>query len=188
MEPPPIKPTFNGDLEKLPFFLNQVWAHFDRYAYVYLNDAMMVNTVEANLEGDVAEWVTNLHDEGAPELLDANLFMEQLRARFEDESQALQVVKATHHLKQKGHLAKEYVWAFQRVAGRLGQWPERSLIHYFKEGLDHDHDLAGAFSEKECDTLPPHQATKCAIVILPDAKLPKPKMSSMISREMNELR
>lgn len=80
MEPPPIKHTFSGDPKELPFFLNQVWAHFDQTAYVYLNDAMMVNAVAANLEGEATEWVTSLHNEGASDLLDANLFMEQLRA------------------------------------------------------------------------------------------------------------
>lgn len=89
MEPPPINPTFDGDPKKPSFFLNQVWANFDQYAYAYLDDAMMVNTVVANLKGEVAEWVTNPHNLGASELLDANLFMEQLRTRFEDESQAL---------------------------------------------------------------------------------------------------
>lgn len=78
MEPPTNKPTFDGDPKKRPFFLNQVWAHFDQYAYTYL-DAMMVNAVVANI-GEAAEWVTNLHDEEALELLDASLFMELLTA------------------------------------------------------------------------------------------------------------
>lgn len=56
------------------------------------------------------------------ELLDANLFMEQLRVRFEDESQALKAEKEIHCLRQSGCLVKEYVREFWRVAGRLGQW------------------------------------------------------------------
>lgn len=82
--------------------------------------------------------MTNLHDEEVPELWDANLFIEQLRARFEVESQALQAEKEIHHLKQSGCLMKEYVQEFQRVTGLLGQWPKRSVIHYFKQGLDCD--------------------------------------------------
>lgn len=97
----------------------------------------MVNAMTANLEGEATEWVTNLHDDGAPELLDVNLFMEQLRASFEDESQALQAKKEIHFLRQRGRPAK-YVRDFRRVTGRLRQWSERSLIHYFKQGLDRD--------------------------------------------------
>lgn len=110
----------------------------DRYAHTYSDDATIVNAVAANMEGEAVEWVTNLHDEGTPELLDANLFMEQLRVRFEDESQALQAEKEIDHLRQRGRPAKEYVREFWRVAGHLGQWPEWSLIHYFKQGLDCD--------------------------------------------------
>lgn len=38
IEPPPIKATFNGSLEKLVFFLNQVWAHLDQYGPGYFDD------------------------------------------------------------------------------------------------------------------------------------------------------
>lgn len=41
-----------------------------------------------------------------------------------------------------------------------------------------------AFSEKECDILPPHCPTDCAIEILPEAKLPKPKMYSITPKEL----
>lgn len=67
-----------------------------------------------------------------------NLFIEQLKARFEDESEALQVEKEIHCLRQRGSPMKEYVQEFQRVTGCLGQWPELSLIHYFKQRLDRD--------------------------------------------------
>lgn len=59
LEPPPIKPMFEGDPERLPFFLNQVWVHHDCYAYAYPDNAKMVNAVTANLEEEVTEWVTN---------------------------------------------------------------------------------------------------------------------------------
>ncbi|KAK9395714.1 hypothetical protein NXF25_019075 [Crotalus adamanteus] len=48
-------------------------------------------------------------------------------------------------------------------------------------------DLAEVFSERECDTLPPHRPTDCAIDILPGAKLPKPRMYPMTPRELEEL-
>lgn len=63
-----MKATFDGDPEKLAFFLNQVWAHLDRYAPGYPSEVAMVNAVAANMEGEATEWVTRLHDEDAPEL------------------------------------------------------------------------------------------------------------------------
>lgn len=49
-------------------------------------------------------------------------------------------------------------------------------------------DLAEAFSEEECNTLPPHPPTDCTIEFVPEANLPKPKMYSLTPREMTELR
>lgn len=92
---------------------------------------MMVNVVTSNLKGEAVEWMTNLHDEG-PELLNADLFMEQLRVRFEDESQALRVEKEIHRLRERGCPVKKYVQEFWRVTSCLGKWSEWSLIHYFK--------------------------------------------------------
>lgn len=45
--------------------------------------------------------LTNVHDKGAPELLNANLFTEQLRERFEDESQVLPVEKEIYCLRER---------------------------------------------------------------------------------------
>lgn len=47
-------------------------------------------------------------------------------------------------------------------------------------------DLAKVFSERDCDVLS-HRPTDCAIDILPGAKLPKPQMYAMTSKEMEEL-
>lgn len=47
-------------------------------------------------------------------------------------------------------------------------------------------DLVEVFSEKECDELPPHCPTDCAIKIIPGAKLPKPKMYSMTPGKLRE--
>lgn len=63
-----MKATFDGDLEKLAFFLNQVWAHLDHYALAYLTEVVMVNVVATKPEGEAAEWVTRLHNEVTPEL------------------------------------------------------------------------------------------------------------------------
>ncbi|KAK9395663.1 Cbp53E: Calbindin-32 [Crotalus adamanteus] len=42
----------------------------------------------ANLEGEAAEWVTILHDEGIPELADPDAFLSGLTARFGDPAQS----------------------------------------------------------------------------------------------------
>lgn len=49
-------------------------------------------------------------------------------------------------------------------------------------------DLQDIFSEKGSDPLPPHRPTDCSIEILPRAKLPKPKLYSMIPREPRNFR
>lgn len=85
-----MKATFDGDLDKLMFFLNQVWAHLDHYPPVYPLDMVMVNAVTANLDGEAVEWMTKLHNEDAPEFCNTEAFMVEPRVRFEDESQALQ--------------------------------------------------------------------------------------------------
>lgn len=46
---PPIKATFDRNPDKLPFFLNLVWAHLDHYTIAYTNDRVMVNAIAANL-------------------------------------------------------------------------------------------------------------------------------------------
>ncbi|KAK9412177.1 hypothetical protein NXF25_003352 [Crotalus adamanteus] len=49
-------------------------------------------------------------------------------------------------------------------------------------------DLAAVFSEQECDSLPPHRPTDCAIELVPGAKLPKPRMYPMTFAELQEMR
>lgn len=47
-------------------------------------------------------------------------------------------------------------------------------------------DLLEVCSE-ECEILPPHRATECAIELIPGAKLPKPRMYSMTPKELELL-
>lgn len=58
----------------------------------------------------MAEWMTSLHNEQVPELWDINLFMDHLKARFEDESQALQAEIEIHSLRQR-------TWEFLGISG-----------------------------------------------------------------------
>ncbi|KAK9396259.1 hypothetical protein NXF25_019620, partial [Crotalus adamanteus] len=45
-------------------------------------------------------------------------------------------------------------------------------------------DLADVFSERECNQLPPHRSTDCAIELIPGAKLPKLRMYAMAPKEL----
>lgn len=49
-------------------------------------------------------------------------------------------------------------------------------------------DLEAVCNETECETLPPHRLTDCAIELIPGAKLPKPHMYAMTPSELEELR
>lgn len=73
--PPPIKSTFDGDPEKLMFFLNQIWSHLDQHGGAYI--------ILANLEKEITKWVMTLHDR-APEVGDPDVFLRMLRAQFGD--------------------------------------------------------------------------------------------------------
>lgn len=134
----PFEATFDGDLEKLTFFLNQVHSHVNHNVDAYPDPAAMVDVIAANLEGEASEWLNSLHNEQAPELWNLNLFIWGLRTRFENEPIALQAEKDIHEVKQAGRPVKEYVREFRRVAGLIERWPERSLVHHFKNGLDNN--------------------------------------------------
>lgn len=84
---PPLRTTFDGNPEKLAFFLNQVWMHLDWHEGEYADDEAWVDVIVANLKREAAEWMTRLHDEGAPELADLDAFLCELRAQFSDPTQ-----------------------------------------------------------------------------------------------------
>ncbi|KAK9395711.1 hypothetical protein NXF25_019072 [Crotalus adamanteus] len=87
-EPPPLKATFNGGPEKLACFLNQVWIYLGRHRVVFPDEVTCVNAIVANLEGEAAERMVALPDEGAPELGIIDDFLEGLQTRFWDPTQA----------------------------------------------------------------------------------------------------
>lgn len=106
---PPREVTFDGNPDKLVLFLNHVQGHLDRYALAYLTQRAIVNMVEANLKGEAAEWVGTLHDEDAPELRDAGMFLWELRIKFEDEAKAQWAEGEIRELNQRGQPMKEYI-------------------------------------------------------------------------------
>lgn len=75
---------FDRNLEKLVFFLNQMWAHLDLYGPVYAIDVACMNAIVANFEGEAVEWVMGCHDQGAPKLGDPDMFLGELRDCFRD--------------------------------------------------------------------------------------------------------
>lgn len=72
----------------------------------------MVCTLTVNLEREAAEWVTKLYDKDTPELGNIDTFFQELRSRFEDDSQALDAEAKIYKLKQRRRLTKEYVQEF----------------------------------------------------------------------------
>lgn len=72
--PPPIKATFEGNPEKLAFFLNQVVSHLDQHGAAYADNEARMDTIMDNLDREVAEWLMALHN-GAPKLGDPDAFL-----------------------------------------------------------------------------------------------------------------
>lgn len=135
---PPIQASFDGDSGKVALFLSQVISHMDLYSPVYPSQWSMVIAVTGVLTREVATWVADLHSDHARELTDLGLFLEALRARFEDDTQ-VQIAKGELLvLRQRGRPAKEYEKDFQALAGKLRTWPEKLLVHWFHTGLDKD--------------------------------------------------
>ncbi|KAG8134770.1 hypothetical protein E2320_007855 [Naja naja] len=81
---PLFKATFDGWLEKLTYFLNQVWNYFERYGAAYPDKVACINDITLNLEGEATEWVVFLHNEGTPVLGNVDAFMEELQTRVRD--------------------------------------------------------------------------------------------------------
>lgn len=77
-------------------------------------------------KGEAADWIAELHEEEAPDL------------RFNNVAQQLEAETQIKALKQAGRPAKELKWEFRRLAGKLRDWPERLMVHTFKEALDLD--------------------------------------------------
>ncbi|KAK9395764.1 hypothetical protein NXF25_019125 [Crotalus adamanteus] len=94
--------------------------------------------ITASLQGEAAAWAADLFSDHARELGDVGLFLETLRAQFEDPSRVQQAEAEDLGLHQKGQPVREYVREFQRVAGRLCTWPECLLVYHFRWGLDKD--------------------------------------------------
>lgn len=89
--------------------------------------------------------------EHARELTNVGMFLEGLRARFEDETRAQSAEGEIAAIKQRGRSSKEYVREFRKITGRLRAWPKRLLIHQFHMGLDRDLRQACVYRG-----LPPH--------------------------------
>ncbi|XP_039197259.1 malonyl-CoA-acyl carrier protein transacylase, mitochondrial isoform X1 [Crotalus tigris] len=119
-------------------FLSHVISHLDRYAQHYPSQWAMVMAVSAGLQGEAAAWAADLYSDHARELANTGLFLDALRAHFEDITRAQHAEAELLALRQHGRRATDYVREFRRVAGRLRSWPERLLVHQFRAGLDRE--------------------------------------------------
>lgn len=68
-----------------------------------------MDIVVANLEGEMAEWVTDLHYEGTPELTDPDAFFCGLRAQFGDLMQTQQAEAEIRNVRQGTRPKAEYI-------------------------------------------------------------------------------
>lgn len=148
---PPIQASFDGSPDVVVLFLSQVISHFDLYGRFYPLQWAMVVAITTALKGEAADWVANLHSEHARELTNVGMFLEGLRAQFDDETRAQTAEGEIVAIKQRGWSAKEYVRKFRKLASRPRTWPERLLIHQFHMGLDRDLKQACVYQG-----LPPH--------------------------------
>lgn len=122
--PPLLRATFDGNPEKLAFFLKQVWTHLDQHGGEYTEVKAQVDVVIIILEGEAAEWMTTLHDEGAPDLSDPDAFLCELRAQFSNPMQTQQVEIEVCKVKHWSRPLAKYIREFRKIAGRLRHWPE----------------------------------------------------------------
>lgn len=53
-----LRATFDGNTEKVAFFLNQFWTHLDWHGGEYPDEAR-VDVIVVSLEREMAEWVTS---------------------------------------------------------------------------------------------------------------------------------
>ncbi|KAK9407763.1 hypothetical protein NXF25_006537 [Crotalus adamanteus] len=117
-------------------FLGHVLNHLDRFAAQYTSQWAIVVAVTANLQGEAAAWAADLFSDHAGELADIGSFLDALIARFEDSTRVQRAEAEIVGLKQAGRPIREFIREFQRMAGHLRTWPERLLVHHFRNGLD----------------------------------------------------
>ncbi|KAK9400665.1 hypothetical protein NXF25_011379 [Crotalus adamanteus] len=98
----------------------------------------MVVAVTSSLQGEAAAWAADLYSDQARELADVGLFLDALRTRFEDPTRLQWAEAQLVGLRQRGRPAKEYIREFQKLAGRLRSWPDRLMVHHFRNGLDNE--------------------------------------------------
>lgn len=110
--------------------------------------------------------MADLHSDQAQELMDVSLFLEGLRARFEDDTRVQVAEGELIALKQRGRPAKKFVKEFKRLAGWVRAWPEHMLVHQFHLGLDRELRQACVYRG-----LPSWLSTWCKAVIELDTGL-----------------
>lgn len=137
-EPPALRPTFDGQAEKLAYFLSQARIYLGRYGAAFPDDEARVSAIAESLDGEAAEWMMALHDVGAPELGGVEAFLEGLRERFEDPILTRRAELAMYSLRQGSRSVAEYIGQFRRIAQRLRGWPEQLLVCQFRDGLSRE--------------------------------------------------
>uniref|UniRef100_A0A8C6XPX8 FACT complex subunit n=1 Tax=Naja naja TaxID=35670 RepID=A0A8C6XPX8_NAJNA len=126
-----FKANFDGRYEHFAYFLTQIWSHIEQFGGQYATEHDLVTTITDGMnEEDVSDWVAQLHYEQAPELQNVNAFIDLSPDRVAENEDKLM------EMKQGKRPLSDFVWDFRRVASHLMDWPERIILHYFKNAID----------------------------------------------------
>lgn len=134
---PPLSVKFDGDPQRLGFFLVHVLIYMQKYGHEIPTEGAKLRVVTLALEGAAASWMVTLHNANAPELRNFNRFMTALRQRFEDPLADRKARDRIKNAQQGRRRVAEYTEEFRNLAYRL-DWPECVLVTYFKDGLNDD--------------------------------------------------
>lgn len=77
-----MQTSFDGSPDRLALFLGQVIDHLDKYGHLYNSQWAMIMAVAAVMEGEAADWVTDLYSNHAGELGDIGLFLSAITAGY----------------------------------------------------------------------------------------------------------
>ncbi|KAK9407417.1 Retrotransposon-derived protein PEG10 [Crotalus adamanteus] len=119
---------FESQLEKLGYFLTQVWNYLKRYGGRHPDDSLRVNAISMNLEGDAMEWLVSLFDEVAPELHDVDPFMQELQNPFEDPTETRKADAKIRTIRQGKRTVAEYIREFCSLVAQVRWWPKHMLV------------------------------------------------------------
>ncbi|XP_060542681.1 uncharacterized protein LOC132710478 [Pantherophis guttatus] len=135
-EPPQFRGKFDGDPDNLAQFLDSAEIYIEQFGHLYPFPRALVNAISEGLEGEAKRWSASLYKYRAPQLQNADGFLQLWRARYEEEEEDPYVEDELRNLMQRGKPIREHIREFRRVIGTLPPLPERLLVYFFRTSLD----------------------------------------------------